>query len=325
MKKIGGIVMLGIMIFMMSMFLPSLVTLGQGFLPNVPVNDGMEDVAVDGENQNEVIDSEGLDLEDTGSDVESENEEQMDSTVEEIELETSQKSDEVKTVYPNNGHKKVFLTFDDGPTPLTPRVLDILKEENVPATFFIIGRLLEKYPQYTIRAYEEGHGILPHSYSHDYSIYSTFETFYDDFYKAEQKVKETLGYEPPPIFRFPGGSSNHSSFDYGGKQFMPKLTEDIKEKGYYYVDWNASSGDAGPDYDNPDQMLKNVLEGAAGKDFVVVLFHDVTRNEKMLEMLPKLIETLKKDGYTFRSFRDITEEELDKMVQLKLANKPIIR
>ncbi|SES65449.1 Peptidoglycan/xylan/chitin deacetylase, PgdA/CDA1 family [Natronincola peptidivorans] len=225
----------------------------------------------------------------------------------------------------NHKSKKIFLTFDDGPTTLTPQILDVLKEHDVNATFFAIGRLAEKHPDQIKRIYNEGNMVLPHSYTHDYSIYSTIDGFYEDFFRAEETVSSILDIQLPPIFRFPGGSSNHSSFNYGGKQFMPKLTEDVKEKGYYYIDWNVSSGDAGPDYNNKEKMIENVLNGAKGQDFIVVLFHDVPRNTSMKKILPEVITVFKDRGYTFRTFRDITEEELNTMVQLKLANKPIIR
>ena len=266
-------------------------------------------------------------VEDTQQDDEAQEgqEDDMEEEDKEKDIEPSKDENKGRNNSPSSSNKKVFLTFDDGPTSLTPKVLDILKEYEVNATFFTIGRLLEQYPEYAIRTYKEGNMILPHSYSHDYAIYSTFESFYDDFYKAEEAHRKVLGFDPPPIFRFPGGSSNHSSFDYGGKQFMPKLTEDIKEKGYYYIDWNVNSGDTGPDSNNPDKMLKNVLDGVGNKDFVVILFHDLPRNKAILDILPEVIETLKNKGYAFRTFRDITEDELNKMVELKLANKPIIR
>lgn len=221
--------------------------------------------------------------------------------------------------------KKVFLTFDDGPTRLTPKVLEILKEHEVHATFFTIGKMMERYPGYVLKAYREGHMILPHSYSHDFSIYTTFETFYDDFYKAEDVYRYILGFDPPPYFRFPGGSSNHTSFRFGGKQFMPRLTEDIKEKGYYYIDWNVYAGDTTPDYNNSEKMLQNIFRNVNNNDFAIILFHDLEKNVKTVEILPEVIERLKDKGYIFRTFRDVTEEELDTMVRLKLANKPIRR
>lgn len=227
-------------------------------------------------------------------------------------------------VKPDNS-KKVFLTFDDGPTKLTPEILRILKEKDVLATFFTIGKNVEKNPQMVKQIYDEGHMVLPHSYTHDYSVYTTFESYYKDLEGAKKAIEDVLQIEIPYIFRFPGGSSNQTSFKYGGKQFMPELTEDVKEKGYYYIDWNVSSGDASPDYDKKEQMLLNVINGSQKKDYNVVLFHDTTRNTLMAEVLPEIIDYYKAKGYSFESFRDISQDELNIMVKHKIANKPIIR
>ncbi|WP_192930274.1 polysaccharide deacetylase family protein [Alkaliphilus pronyensis] len=224
-----------------------------------------------------------------------------------------------------NGGKKVFLTFDDGPTKITTEILEILKENQVNASFFVIGKLLIKNTDIALKAYEEGNMILPHTYTHDYSIYSTLETFYEDFYAIEKLYEEVMGFKAPPILRFPGGSSNHSSFDYGGREFMPLLTEDIKKKGYYYIDWNVNSGDTGIDFNDGEKMLENIKKASEGKDFIVILFHDTEKNKEMVSILPQVIEYYRDNGYTFRTFRDITEEELDKMIELKLSNKPIVR
>ncbi|MCD8500837.1 MAG: polysaccharide deacetylase family protein [Bacillaceae bacterium] len=221
--------------------------------------------------------------------------------------------------------KKVFLTFDDGPTSLTPTILNILEDHEVKATFFTIGNRMEQYPDVVQQAYDEGHMVLPHSYSHDYAIYTSFDTFYEDFFKAEEVYTSILGLQPPTIFRFPGGSSNHSSFQYGGEQFMPKLTEDIRQRGYYYIDWNVTSGDAGPDAGDADRLLDNVIQQSKRQDFVVVLFHDTAPNTATAKVLPDVIQHFKKQGFTFRTFRDIADDELQLMVSKKIANKTISR
>lgn len=221
--------------------------------------------------------------------------------------------------------RKVFLTFDDGPTTLTPTILETLKEHQVKATFFTIGSRMELHPTIVQQTYKDGHMVLPHSYSHDYSIYTSFDTFYDDFYKAEEVYRSILGKYSPKIFRFPGGSSNHSSFQYGGEQFMPELTADIRQKGYYYIDWNITSGDAGPDAGNVDKLLENIVRQSNNQDFIVVLFHDTQPNTATAEILPDVIQYYKNHGYTFRTFKDITDEELQMMVDKKIANKQIKR
>ncbi|MFA9560282.1 polysaccharide deacetylase family protein [Evansella sp. AB-rgal1] len=226
-------------------------------------------------------------------------------------------SDEIKV------EKKVFITFDDGPSTITPPILELLKKHNVPASFFVVGKNMEENPEIVQRAYNEGHMILTHSYTHDYSIYTSLESFYDDFSKAEEVYHEVLNKEPPNLFRFPGGSSNHSSFAYGGKQLMPKLTRDIKKKGYTYIDWNVSSGDAGPHANDGVSMEESIVEYSEDNNLVVLLFHDTPNNNTTAEILPNIISYYKNQGYQFRSFRDVTESELNKMKHLQIANKII--
>lgn len=236
------------------------------------------------------------------------------------ELKKKERNDQAKL-----NEKKVFLTFDDGPTKLTEQILTILEENDVKATFFTIGNQMENHPDIVKKTYTSGHMVLPHSYSHDYSMYTTFETFYKDFYKAEEVFQSILGFKPPAYFRFPGGSSNHSSFQFGGKQFMSNLTTDIKNKGYHYIDWNVISGDTTPISTNPNKMLEQIKKGAENKNLVVVLFHDIAANETTAKILPDVIDYFKKQGFTFRTFRDVTKAELNKMKEMGISNREITR
>ncbi|MFN7250086.1 MAG: polysaccharide deacetylase family protein [Anaerobacillus sp.] len=221
--------------------------------------------------------------------------------------------------------KKVFLTFDDGPSPLTNEILDILKKKEVPATFFTIGNMMEQYPDIVKRTYDSGHMILPHSYSHKYSIYSTFDSFYEDLNKVEEVYKSILGFQAPSIVRFPGGSSNQTSIKYGGKDYMPNISADLRGRGYSYVDWNVISGDASPISKSPDQMLKQVISGSENNKFVVALFHDIAQNKATVKILPDVIDYYKKNGYTFRSFKDVTEIEMKELEKRGIVNKPVVR
>ncbi|MDG5787509.1 polysaccharide deacetylase family protein [Evansella sp. AB-P1] len=245
--------------------------------------------------------------------------------INQLEQKIEQKKNDNKAKTDPNGEKKVFLTFDDGPTSLTSSVLDILQKYDIPASFFVIGERMERKPKITQRAYNEGHMILPHSFTHEYSIYTSFDTFYKDFFLAEEAYRNTLQLEPPSIFRFPGGSSNHSSFEYGGEEFMPLLTEDVKDKGYVYVDWNVSSGDAGSNINDPTGMKNSIIKDSIDNDFIVLLFHDTGNNQALLEILPTVISYYKENDYTFRSFQDITDIELAEMKNRHIANKPINR
>lgn len=136
----------------------------------------------------------------------------------------------------------IYLTFDDGPsTKNTARLLDILKEENVKATFFLTDKTNTDY--LIKKMYDEGHTIGLHTASHNYKyIYSSTTNFIKDIEKIQEKVARITG-EKSSIIRFPGGSSNTvSSFNPG---IMCTLSNMVIEKGYHYFDWNVSSGDAG--------------------------------------------------------------------------------
>jgi len=224
-----------------------------------------------------------------------------------------------------NSGKSVYLTFDDGPSLLTPKVLDVLKEENVKATFFVIGTWALKYPDIIKRAHNEGHSVLCHTHTHQWSIYTSFDTYYSDLEKVESTLKKILGYSPPKIIRFPGGSTNQTSYNYGGVKFMNYLTKDIIEKGYYYIDWNVSSGDAGSAHSNKERIISNVKKWSAGKNLAVALFHDVGSNEGLVDALPEIIEYYRDNGFAFKNFENISQSELDKMVSIRVANMPVNR
>lgn len=220
--------------------------------------------------------------------------------------------------------KKVFLTFDDGPSPLTNEILAILNEKGVKATFFTIGNMMEQYPEIVKKTYDSGHMVLPHSYSHNYEIYSTLNTFYNDYAHVRNVYESILGFQAPPIFRFPGGSSNQVAFKYSDKQYMSTLTEDIKKRGYSYIDWNVISGDASPQSKNPSQMLEEVINGSHNHDMIVALFHDMKSNKEILEILPKVIAYYQQHSYKFRTFRDITDEEMGELMKRGIVNKQIV-
>lgn len=223
-----------------------------------------------------------------------------------------------------DGSKTVYLTFDDGPSSTTPDILETLNDYDVNGTFFTIGQRMEEHPEIARRTFEEGNMILTHSYSHDYAIYESFDSFYDDLHLAEVAYENVLGFEAPQLLRFPGGSANHSSFDYGGEQFMPELTEDIVDHGYDYVDWNVSSGDASDIYDEPEALLERVKASSSG-DVVVPLFHDTDRNVATAEILPEVIEFYKEGSYEFRTFEDISDEELAVLIEEQVVNRPVVR
>ena len=200
----------------------------------------------------------------------------------------------------NNG--VIWLTFDDGPSAkLTPKVLDILKKENVKATFFVIN-YSESNEHLIKRIVAEGHTIGIHGYSHEYSkIYKSKETFMSNIYTLQDKIYKSTGVKSMYI-RFPGGSSNTVSRKYC-KGIMTELTKEVLAKGFKYFDWNISSGDAGGAKD-AKAVYKNVKKSLSKKRGNLVLCHDI--HQKTLEALPDIIKYAKKEGYTFARIDDDT-------------------
>ncbi len=191
--------------------------------------------------------------------------------------------------------KTIYLTFDDGPSyTITPGILQILKEENIQATFFVINHSDDL--NYLIKqAYEDGHTIGIHSYSHNYRyIYTSEDNFYNDLLQMSNKIENITG-QKTKIIRFPGGSSNTvSTFNPG---IMTRLTSFVHEKGYFYFDWNISSGDAG-EVKSAEEVYQNVVQNL-GNHANLVLMHDFENNYYTLNALRRIIAYGKANGYTF--------------------------
>lgn len=166
----------------------------------------------------------------------------------------------------------VYLTFDDGPGPYTQELLDILDKYNVKATFFVTNA----YPNYVDLIAKEaaaGHSVAIHSASHDYKkIYVSEEAYFADLDEMNAIIQEQTGHKTN-LVRFPGGSSNTVSRKYCSG-IMTALAADLTEKGYYYFDWNITSGDAG-DTTDTQEIIHNVISGIESRKVSVVLQHDV--------------------------------------------------
>lgn len=191
--------------------------------------------------------------------------------------------------------KVCYLTFDDGPSENTLKILKILKKYDAKATFFVIGSAkLEYLPQIK----KAGHAIGLHANNHDYSkIYKSRSAYFADLNKISAKVEKQIG-EKVTLIRFPGGSSNSVSKKY--KQgIMTDLVTQVKMKGYSYFDWNVDSGDASGHNVPAKTITSNVLTQANKKDSICVLMHDTNAKDTTVKALPDIIEGLKKQGYKF--------------------------
>jgi peptidoglycan/xylan/chitin deacetylase (PgdA/CDA1 family) len=196
-------------------------------------------------------------------------------------------------LYNNGGTngKIIYLTFDDGPSAHTPYLLDVLKKYGVKATFFVVNT---GYIGTISRTAAEGHTVAIHSKTHNYKkIYTSEEAYFDDLYQMQQIIKNHTG-KTTCMVRFPGGSSNTvSNFNPG---IMTRLAQALGEKGFYYFDWNVSSGDAGL-VDTRDEVFNNVIQGIKGRSASVVLQHD--SHWYSVQAVEKIIVWGLVNGYTF--------------------------
>lgn len=216
---------------------------------------------------------------------------------------TEQQQYNILHIYNSIEKKRVFLTFDDGPSSLvTPLILDVLKQENVKATFFILGERASRNKELIKREFYEGHYIANHGYSHKYSnIYSSPEATLEEYNKTEQIIRDALDNQSYRcnVFRFPGGSNGGI---YNAKKQESKAY--LKENGIVHLDWNALSEDAAGSY-TKEQLLENVKNTMSGHDSVVILMHDASDKILTYEMLTDLIHYLKNEGFIFQNIYDL--------------------
>ena len=207
---------------------------------------------------------------------------------------------EVPGLYKYDYVKTCYLTFDDGPSgPVTESILDTLKEYNVPATFFVVGKNAEAYPDLLRRIEAEGHSIGNHSYSHDYEyMYSGDPEFDSELNNCRNAINRILGKNyNNMLYRFPGGS-----FEVYKKFYI----YNIENLGYQHVDWNSLTGDS--ETESPDrEYIMNALKESTNngtKEDIVVLLHDAGAKQITADTLPEVIEYLKSKNYVFKAVKN---------------------
>lgn len=181
-----------------------------------------------------------------------------------------------------------YLTFDDGPSQaVTPLILDILNQENIKATFFVVGEQAKRNPEILERIHKEGHTIGNHTYSHQPAVLlSGVEPFMQEIRQAEEVIHSVIG-ERPRIVRMPYGT-NFSNW--------PAYNLALQKSGYRHVSWNINSFDANAKNVPAEQIINAVKQQVAGKDKVIILFHDLASKTTVIA-LPEIIHHLKSQGY----------------------------
>lgn len=211
------------------------------------------------------------------------------------ELEKSGIKVDVNTEMQNQ--KVAYLTFDDGPSPNTIKILDFLKANNIKATFFVLGK--ENQGDVYRRIVDEGHTIAIHSNTHDYKeIYQTVDTFMADVKALSDLIEKETGVKTD-ILRFPGGSNNTISHRYGGADLMNNITAAVEAAGYAYFDWNIDSFDADKGLQDEQVIINSVVENAKNTNNAVILMHDAAAKTTTVDALPEIVEGLKQQGFAF--------------------------
>jgi peptidoglycan/xylan/chitin deacetylase (PgdA/CDA1 family) len=184
--------------------------------------------------------------------------------------------------------KMIALTFDDGPHPThTPKLLKILKDNNVKAAFFMLGSRINEYPKIAARVHAEGHEIGNHSYTHPFYNKSKQEKIDREISRTDAAIKKLTGYNEVKLLRPPYGA-------------LPKyVIKKAEEDGFHIVMWSYDS----KDYQghSVDYMLDKVLKRVKSGD--VMLFHDIHANT--VKLIAEMVPLLKKAGYKFVSLNEI--------------------
>lgn len=213
----------------------------------------------------------------------------------------------VDNIYDGKEGKRVFLTFDDGPSAsVTPYILDILKKYDIKATFFVLGNRVRDNKDLIKREYKEGHYIANHGYSHKYNkIYESSNNVLKEYNKTEKEIQNAL--EKPKyssnLFRFPGGSIG-GPYD----KIKRKTAKILKDNGIAYLDWDALTNDA-DGADTKEKIMKNLKETVGDKNNVVLLMHDAPDKILTYETLENVIKYLQEKGYTFKNMYDLINAE----------------
>ena len=215
---------------------------------------------------------------------------------------TDEGKENIKHIY-SSDTKRVFLTFDDGPSSNTNQILDILNERGIKATFFVLGSNVEKNPDMVKRMYDEGHFIANHGYSHVYEvIYQSPQAVLDEYNKCNQLVRDAIGEQEynSHLFRFPGGLA-------GGKytDIKNQANDLLLQNNIVHVDWNALNGDSETTNPTIEYEMQRIQETVGEKQSVVILMHDAQAKKVTVEALPGIIDYLQGQGYEFKNFYEI--------------------
>lgn len=210
---------------------------------------------------------------------------------------------EMDNVYVYDNQKICYLTFDDGPSSVTPQILDVLNQYKVKATFFVTGQQASAKPEIIKEIHNSGHTIGNHSYSHVYdSVYASAESFKNEVTNCQNAINKALGFEYKNlVFRFPGGYTSLTN-----EETKTNYREILKSIGYKYIDWSCLTGDSNTTEPTAEYLMSTLSYsiGNTKTGDIVVLMHDSPSKQITADSLPQIIEYLYSQGYKFETLKN---------------------
>lgn len=201
------------------------------------------------------------------------------------------------------GNNIIYLTFDDGPSVVTDKILDILKEHGVKATFFLIGNQIPDQKAVVMRIYQEGHSIGLHSYTHKYKqLYSNNKNFIKEMLKCQEEIYRVIGIKTN-IIRFPWGSRKRIKRD------LPNM---LRENNFKVYDWNAYMSDGINYKTSVGKLYREATKTTVSDHPIVLLMHCDYMHKNTCKALPMVIKYYKERNYEFKI---ITEETPEYMME----------
>ena len=216
--------------------------------------------------------------------------------------------------------KIVYLTFDDGPSPNnTDAILDILAQNNVKATFCVVGHNALRNPRTMKRIYNLNMGLIPHCNNHEYAeLYSSTQYYMDDLEKCIKAINSSIGEERKySIIRMPGGSDNSVC----SSDVLWNIKCELKNRNINYLDWSIDSGDASASKVATAIIEDNINKQAGNHKVEVILMHDLENKITTRNALQDIINKYKELGYEFKTFNEIEKWEIDYLINNHVINK----
>lgn len=214
--------------------------------------------------------------------------------------------------------KVIYLTFDDGPSPNTVDVLRILNEEDVKATFFVIGNQIDAYKDTIKKLQVSGMCILPHTNTHNYrQIYKSSKDYFEDLNICKDKITSVTSKKPVNFVRFPGGVNNELLRN----DVLGEIREKFLEDGYYFIEWNVYGLDAEIVPRDSQVIYESTIGQLSNTSRAIVLLHDGYGNRNTVNSLRAIIHKAKGLGFKFKTLEDITEKDFDYFVRKNVINK----